>query len=168
MGKKPNIKRKLPKKSLTEILKVPESVVIQDLLVIFQNEDHHVALVVNENQETIGIISVEDIMDVVFGEVKEGSDKKTFAPLIGKKKRVEVDGEVTIGTLSENIECEISEKYPPYKTVAWLCMDLLSRFPQKNDCIKIPDTNITLLILSTKNKKAQKVAVQIKEDKKKK
>ena len=159
-------KRLLKSFKIPKILKVPESIIIQDLLVLFQTKHQHIALVVDENQESVGIVTLEDILEVVFGEITDESDAPFYHKLTRTKKKVELDGDTSLDDLSNKIEQEIPKKFPSHKSIAWLCMELLHRFPKKGDKIAVPLTNIVLLVLSVENKKAKKVSVHIKPVKK--
>lgn len=160
-GDKANHHTAISTLNLPKIMKIPESFIIQDLLAVFQDKHQHMALVVNENQNTIGIITMEDILEVVFGEIEDESHKALRTKVLRNKKHFDILGDMSLNDFATQTQQIIPKKFPPHKTIAWLCMELLHRFPQPKDHIQIPGTNIVLTVQSTEKQKAQKISVRI-------
>ncbi len=117
---------------------VPENMKINKLLTEFQKRRLHIAIVVDEFGGTSGLVSLEDILEEIFGEIADEHDEEEilFKPI--DKQTFWLDGKLTIIDLCKNLELEdnlFEEVQGDSETVSGLLSEVLGRFPQKNDSI---------------------------------
>ncbi|HEY5714505.1 MAG TPA: hemolysin family protein [Candidatus Gracilibacteria bacterium] len=155
-----NLKKALKDLKLPNILVIPESLIIQDLLILFQHKRQHIALIVNEDQRTIGLITLEDILEVVFGEITDEKDMAIRHYVPRSHGKFEIDADISLSDFEEKTKQKLPEQFPLHKSLAWLAMEILHRFPKKGDHVIIPETDIVLCVLSVENKKAQTIEVR--------
>lgn len=104
------------KKELSAIIrhiqKVPESIHISDLLKLMQRKKTHMAIVIDEYGGTAGLVSIEDILEEIVGEIQDEFDEER--PHIEKKSEelFSVDGRLLIEEVNDRFGIEIeSEDY---------------------------------------------------------
>jgi len=69
-------KKTLKELSLSSALKVPLNQPIEKLFEIFQKSHRHIAIVIDEYGGVAGLITLEDIIEEVFGEIRDETDKE--------------------------------------------------------------------------------------------
>tara|TARA_B100000315_G_scaffold260595_1_gene323297 strand:+ start:9269 stop:10516 length:1248 start_codon:yes stop_codon:yes gene_type:complete len=108
---------------------VPESKPISDLLKDFQNRRENIAIVVDEFGGTAGLVTVEDIVEEVVGEIKDEFDRES--PLIVPIKKNEewlVDAKIPINDLEEVIAIPFPEERE-YDTLGGFIFDRIGDIP---------------------------------------
>ncbi|MBM3325876.1 MAG: HlyC/CorC family transporter [Calditrichaeota bacterium] len=112
---------------------VPEEKKIDDLLREFQSEKVHMAVVVDEYGGTSGIVTLEDIIEEIVGEIQDEFDKEQ--PLIQNldEKALIVNGKTPIYDLNEHLKSVIIEESDAYDTVAGYVYSRLGRVPRRGD-----------------------------------
>ena len=129
----------LPEFSLDEILRpplyVPENKRASDLLREMQRKRMQMALVVDEYGDIVGLVTTEDLLEELVGEIEDEHD-------VGDLQRFErlpdgsilVDGLISLNDLEEVLEIKFKEGLP-YDTLAGLILCELGRFPKKGEKI---------------------------------
>lgn len=117
---------------------VPENVKINKLLNEFQKRRLHIAIVVDEFGGTSGLVSLEDILEEIFGEIADEYDEEEILFKIIEPQTYWLDGKLPIIDLCKNLDLEenpFEEVQGDSETVSGLLSEVLGRFPQKNDKI---------------------------------
>ena len=122
-----------PVRSVTvDALVVPESLDLSSLLALLQERATHLAVVVDEYGGTAGIITLEDVLEEVVGEIDDEHDRPT--PVL---TRVQRPGEwVMSGGLHPDEvfdTCGFEVPDGPYETLAGFVLDTLGRIPTPDD-----------------------------------
>lgn len=120
---------------LRELLKpamfVPEQKPLDTLLRSFQHEKKHIAIVVNEYGETRGLVTLEDILEEIVGDISDEQDEESVAIRRINSKTIVVDADVDIDDIQEVLDVEIHSEV--HKSIAWLILSKLGKVPQKGD-----------------------------------
>ncbi|MBI4042939.1 MAG: DUF21 domain-containing protein [Deltaproteobacteria bacterium] len=115
---------------------VPRSRPVQSLLGDFQKGHYHMAIVVNEYGGVDGLITLEDIIEVIVGEI---SDEYELAPElleVAPDGTVQVDGTVRLRDLNRELQWDLPEE-EGFQTVAGLLLTELEHIPKMGEEIKI-------------------------------
>lgn len=126
---------------------VPETMPASKLMGIFMQDKKSIAVVVDEFGGTSGIVTLEDIMEEIFGEIEDEHDTRDqVANKVGDNEYV-LAGRVEIDYINEEFDLElpVSEEY---ETIAGLILSYHKNFPQVNEEIIIEDLIIKILKVS--------------------
>ncbi|PIE71145.1 MAG: hypothetical protein CSA22_03725 [Deltaproteobacteria bacterium] len=111
---------------------VPESVKINTLLHQFKRRKDHVAIVVNEYGEVVGLVSLEDVLEELVGEIHDETD--VVKPNIIRLQNREwmVQGKTSIHEVNEILDMTI-DKSNDYDTFSGFVMGRIGRIPQEKE-----------------------------------
>ncbi|MBC8331087.1 MAG: HlyC/CorC family transporter [Anaerolineae bacterium] len=118
-----------------EALFVPESLPLKNVLQQLRDRRQHIAIVIDEFGGTAGVVTLEDIMEEIIGEVSDPFDSPH--PEI----QIQADGTVIIEGLA--LIAEVNEKLgltliaPHYDTIAGYVLGMLDRMPELGDSVNI-------------------------------
>lgn len=121
---------------------VPESKKINDLLKEFQVEHIHLAIVVDEYGGTSGIVTLEDILEEIVGEISDESDAEEQAYKIIDENNIIFEGKVLLNDFYKiaNTEDDIFDEVKgDADTLAGLILELRGEFPKKEDKLAYKD-----------------------------
>ena len=123
---------------------VPESMKINDLLRDFQKLHMQIAIVTNEFGATAGIVTMEDIIEELVGEIQDEHDEEK--PTVEKKSETEyiVNAHSSIGDVNESLPMAIPEN-PKYETISGLINFLWGRIPGVNEKRQYGGYEITII-----------------------
>jgi CBS domain containing-hemolysin-like protein len=135
---------KLTDRALTrirrDILYVPQSMRLSSLLLKMQSSRIHIALVVDEYGGTDGLVSMEDVVEQIVGEIEDEHD--IDAPLIQERPAgaFEADGRADIDKLEAALKAslELPEHEDEFDTVGGLAVALAGRLPQRGEILHHP------------------------------
>jgi CBS domain containing-hemolysin-like protein len=109
---------------------VPESMKGDELLVVFQRRTQHMAIVVGEYGETVGLVTIEDVVEEIVGEIYDEHDIGSGNGVlrVGPDELL-CDAAAEIKDVNEAFETEI----PNHRSVAGLLLDEMERIPKKGE-----------------------------------
>ena len=110
---------------------VPETKTLDKQLRDFQGTPAHIAIVVDEFGGTSGLITREDILEEIVGEIRDEHDTETAPAIRTDGGRVWVDGRVSLDELSAALGATIS--HAEVSTVGGLVLSALGRVPRPGD-----------------------------------
>jgi gliding motility-associated protein GldE len=141
---------------------VPETKKIDDLLEEFQKNKVHMAIVVDEYGGSSGIVTLEDILEEIVGEISDEFDEEeSLYSSIGDNEYL-FDGKIFIedflGALSLE-ETLLDDIKGEADTLAGLILEIKGEIPEKNDVIQCK--NMIFTIDSVDNRRIKKIKVEI-------
>ncbi len=126
---------------------VPEHKKINDLLADFQTNKVHMAIVVDEYGSTLGLVSLEDIIEEIVGEISDESDnEETFYTRLDAKSYL-FEGKTHLGDFERILELDegtFSDVKGEAETLAGLMLELKRDFPRKGDTFTAHDLRFTV------------------------
>ncbi len=137
---------------------VPESMKINELLRDFQKHHLQMAIVTNEFGSTAGIVTMEDIIEELVGEIQDEHDEEK--PNVEKKSENEfiVNAQATIDDVNEILPIALPEN-PHYETVSGYINFIFGRIPAVNDKKKVDGYEVTILKRDRQNVESIKLKV---------
>ena len=111
---------------------VPESMRAVDLLVELQGTGSHMAIVVDEYGGAVGIVTVEDLLEEIVGEIHDEHDPAPL-PIRAERPGVwRVEAKTPVARLNEELDLELPES-EEYETVAGLLLEHFRRIPDPGE-----------------------------------
>jgi len=133
----PDQKNCLARSLAREALFVPETLPLQNVLQEFRKRRQHIAIVLDEYGGTAGVVTLEDIMEEIVGEISDPFDPLHPEIQIQPDGDVIIDGLTLIEEVNEKIGLKLSE--PRYDTIAGYMLGKLERMPAVGDKVPIGD-----------------------------
>jgi len=113
---------------------VPENKKIDELLDIFQKDRIQIAIAIDEYGGTAGLITMEDVVEEIVGEIIDEYDKEIKLFEIIEDNTVIADAIISIDKINEILNTKIPEN--DFETLGGFIFDLLGRVPKKGEKIK--------------------------------
>ncbi len=117
-----------------EAMFVPETITVSALLQQFRQNRQHIAIVLDEYGGTAGLVTLEDLMEEIVGEVSDPFDKGTEEIEMMPDGTALIDGMTLIENVNEELDLNLSD--PNYDTIAGYIIGKLGRMPHLNDVVE--------------------------------
>jgi CBS domain containing-hemolysin-like protein len=122
---------------------VPESKEVSDLLREMQEEKFHMAVVVDEYGGTAGLITLEDLLEELVGDIIDEFDVEEPTVERLDDGSVMVDAAYSVDDADELLGAELP--HGPWDTVGGLILDLVGRVPDPGDSVEVDGFRLTAL-----------------------
>ena len=122
-----------------DILEIPPSMPVLDLLLKMQMTRLHMGIVIDEYGCTDGLITIEDVIEEIIGEIEDEHDEKNLPMLIKSSANTyEASARVSIDELQNvtNIEYIVSNENEDIDTLGGLIFSIAGRVPQRGEIIE--------------------------------
>ena len=147
----------------TQLLYVPESKKINELLKEFQSSHVHLGIVVDEYGGTAGIVTLEDVMEEVLGEIKDEFDE----PVEGDYRKIDqhtylFDGKVLLNDVCRIINVDIHEfddLRGDADSLAGLILELSGKMPERGQ--EFGAAGILFTVISVSTRRIEKIRVRL-------
>ncbi len=141
---------------------IPEHKKINDLLEEFQSNKVHIAIVVDEYGSTLGLVSLEDILEEIVGEISDESDveEEKFYRKTGKDTFI-FDGKTNIFDLERVLGMEdgtFDDMKGESETIAGMMLEAKKDFLKVNDTLRAHGVKFT--VISTEGRKVDEIKVE--------
>ncbi|WP_266203665.1 hemolysin family protein [Pontibacter kalidii] len=135
------------KEVLAPVSMVPESMLASELFVKFVSEHRSVAVVVDEFGGTSGIVTVEDVIEEILGDIQDEYDVNDglLEQVIPDKGMYILSARHEIDYLNEKYELDLPEG--DYETLGGLFFSAFGEIPMPGDKVKVPPFTITVLTM---------------------
>ena len=135
---------------------VPESKRLNILLNEFKSSRNHIAIVIDENGGVSGLVTIEDVLEEIVGEIDDEHDKKTESRILAQSHEKYIVEALT--TLEEfNNYFLVNFKDDDIDTIGGYLINQFERVPQKGETIKIK--NLLFKILSVDSRKISRIQI---------
>lgn len=142
---------------------VPENKKLDDLLKEFQEKKIHLAIVVDEYGGTSGVVTLEDIIEEIVGDISDEFDDEDLVYSKLDEKNFVFEGKTVLKdfykVISLEDETEFEENKGESETIAGFVLEIAGSFPKKGE--KIIFNNITFIIEALDNKRIKQIKVTI-------
>jgi CBS domain containing-hemolysin-like protein len=127
---------------LRKVLVVPETKPLSQLLEEFRKSPQHIAAVVDEFGTVAGIVTLEDVLEQVFGEIEDEHDDRVTLP-DAEMAVMELDGAVPIVDLDNQYDLDIPTG-AGFETLAGFLLYKLGRLPATGEVVEHEDLRFTI------------------------
>ena len=156
-------KPKTIKSILLPVEIVPESMMINDLLNLLMKKRKSVAIVVDEYGGTSGMITVEDIVEELFGEIEDEHDNLEFLEEKINEDQYHFSARLEVDYLNETYNLEIP-KDEKYETLGGFIINHTEKIPTQDELLEIKNFHIQILKVSSSKIDSVSFKVLEKED----
>ncbi len=146
---------------LREPFFVPENKKLDDLLSDFQEMKNHMAIVVDEYGGTSGIVTLEDVIEEIVGDINDEFDNEDINYTKIDKNNYIFEGKITIKDLCKVLEEDeviFEDEKGESETLAGFILEISGKFPKKNSKITFDKFTFTIESLDKRRIKQVKVS----------
>ena len=151
-------KPKTIKSILLPIEIVPESMMISDVLNSLMKKRKSIAVVVDEYGGTSGMITVEDVVEELFGEIEDEHDVQELIDVRINENEFKLSARLEIDYLNEEYNINIP-KEEAYETLGGFIINQTENIPQKGEELYI--LNYKIIILDVSSSKIEEISLKI-------
>ena len=137
---------------------VPETMTINDILNDLTKKQKSVAIVLDEYGGTSGLITIEDIIEELFGDIEDEHDSTELIENKINDREFELSARLEVDYINETYNLELPED-DAYETLGGLIVDSIENIPQKGEIIDIDNFQFTITEVSSS--KIEKVFLKI-------
>jgi gliding motility-associated protein GldE len=138
------VKAETIRKITRDVLFVPERKMISEMLKEFQQKKMHLAVVVDEFGGTSGLITLEDIIEEIIGEIWDEHDPEENSIKIISQDKISVLGKVPVTELNELIGTDLIPASDDYDTVAGLIINQAGHIPKEGYSFDLNNYKLTV------------------------
>ena len=142
--------------ALSGVIIVPETMSASHLLNLFIKQQRSIAVVVDEFGITAGIVTIEDIMEEIFGEIEDEHDHPSLKEEVVSDHEYIFSGRLEVDYLNEKYDLNLPEN-EEYETLAGYILYFNESIPAEGEKILI--NNVVFEVLSVKNARIEEVKV---------
>lgn len=153
------------KKIIREAFFVPENKKLDDLLKEFQDMKNHMAIVVDEYGGTSGLITLEDIIEEIVGDISDEFDQNDLSYSKLDDLNYVFEGKITLKDFYKVLQIEetiFEENKFEAETLAGFILEITGKFPKKNDKVSFKNYNFIIEAIDKKRIKQVKVNLPMK------
>jgi CBS domain containing-hemolysin-like protein len=153
-GQKPDLR-----KLLRAPLFAPESMSIDDLLHKLQGRKVHLAIVLDEYGGTAGMVTIEDLLEEIVGEIQDEYDEEEPLAVRLSADEARIDGRASVDDLAELFDVDLGglEDADEYDTVGGLIYHRIGGVPRPGDKVELTVQGLTLTVEVTDGRRVGKV-----------
>lgn len=160
-------------KKLTELLRpaflVPETIHADKLFSEMQSKKQHMAIVIDEYGQTSGLITMEDLLEEIVGNIYDEFDGEEEEEAISKidDNLWKVKGSLSIVDLKEALDLDINEDELDYDTVGGMVFSQLTEIPQEGSTFSVDVEGLHIEVTKVEDRRIEETLISkiIKEDK---
>ncbi len=132
---------------LIPVIFVPETILIKDVLNILTRKRKSIAVVIDEYGGTSGILTVEDIIEELFGEIEDEHDTVELTESKINNHHFIFSARLDVDYLNETYKLSLPEN-ENYETLGGMIVSFTEDIPEQNEVIEIQDVSIQILEVS--------------------
>jgi CBS domain containing-hemolysin-like protein len=136
---------------------VPETKPVMQLLEEFRHGRSHMALVVDEFGTITGLVTVEDVLEQIVGDIADEYDERAAPPATAEPAELELDGATRIRDLADDYDIVLPADRG-YETLAGFLLFKLASIPQAGDAVDFESRRFT--VLSMDRRRISKVRIE--------
>jgi CBS domain containing-hemolysin-like protein len=136
---------------------IPETKPIDELLLEFQRSGNHLAVVVDEYGGAVGIITIDDILEEIVGEIRDEYDTEEEMVVRLKDNQYLISGRMEIDHINELLHLNLPKG--GYETLGGFLLELFGHIPSPGE--KIQYQNLTFTVLRASDRVIREIKVKV-------
>jgi putative hemolysin len=135
------------KQILLPISFVPEAIPGKELLELFTQQSGNIAIVVDEYGGTAGVITIEDVIEEIFGEIEDEHDVEDWKEEIVSDNEWVFSGRADIDYINDTYNLDLPDS-DEYETLGGLIIHHLESIPETDDTLEVDAFTFTIEVVS--------------------
>lgn len=132
------------KEHIKEVLYAPETLLANTMMRRLLSEKRSMAVVVDEFGGTAGLVTLEDLVEEIFGDIQDEHDKNGLTATEVSPGVYDFSGRIEVRTLRDQYRLDIPED-DEYQTLAGYLIHETGTLPAKGDCVELDGLSFTIL-----------------------
>ncbi|MEG1634579.1 MAG: transporter associated domain-containing protein, partial [Rikenellaceae bacterium] len=149
------------KEMVREIVYIPETMSAQKVLTLLIKQRQSIAVVLDEFGQAAGIVTMEDLLEEIFGEIQDEHDTDDIVENLLPDGTLIISAKISISDINEKYSFDIPES-EHYDTLAGYILHISESIPSKGETIK--DENMTIKILKMNDRRIELVKIEHKQE----
>ena len=162
-SQKANLKKKLSELKLHSIFFFPVTKPINNIFHTFQKKRVHIAIILDEFGSTAGLITIEDVLEEIVGDIVDESDVEEKSIIKHSKNSYIIEANTPLEEIFTHHKFAV--EIPSHKTLAFLIIKKLGAFPREGEKIILSKQGIEFVVEKMAGKTIQRVRMMIKKKK---
>ncbi|MFI3291252.1 MAG: transporter associated domain-containing protein [Opitutales bacterium] len=143
-----------------DLLRIGETEISSSAFKKFRDNKTHIALVENEFGGTMGLLTLDCLLEIIVGDIQDEFDTPEDALIRKVDENVySVLGLTPLHELSDVLDIDMESEYA--STMGGLITHILGRFPVKGEVLSVPDTNINIIVDQVERTKVVSCVVKV-------
>ena len=143
---------------------IPESKRLNVLLNEFKASRNHIAIVIDEHSNISGLITLEDLIEEIIGEIDDEHDISSKELIIQQaNNKYIIDALLSLDDFNQKFDCNLVDK--DIETIGGFLVNKFEKVPKKQETLESEDFLFT--VLSADSKKINRIQLTIRKDRKK-
>ena len=135
---------------------------LPDVLGKLRKEKQHLAVVSDEYGGVLGVVSMEDVLEQIVGDIWDEDDEVEEEVVIRNEGEFEIDGDMSMSDLLELLEIREADFSCDSETVGGWTVESIGDFPKAGDSFTCRNFKVT--VLSMDGRRVEQVLIQVKDD----
>jgi CBS domain containing-hemolysin-like protein len=123
---------------------VPQTMKGSDLLVQLQSEQQHLAIVVDEYGGAVGICTIEDLLEIIVGDIEDEYDTEPPAIRPERPGVWRALARISVARINAELDVGLPES-EDYETIAGLLIERLRHIPARGEVVNLPSVTIEVV-----------------------
>ncbi len=156
--RKPEAERRTVREILRRKWDVPMTMHLDELLQQFRQTRNHLALVADEYNGVAGLVTIEDVLEEIVGEIVDESDKEDLGEIrVINEQVAEVLGRAHLEDINEQLGTDLPVD-DEFDTISGFLMHQLGRIPRQGECVIWNDLKVTVVEASRRRAELVRIA----------
>ncbi|NLW24102.1 MAG: HlyC/CorC family transporter [Clostridia bacterium] len=134
---------------------IPETKKVKDLLAELKQAKVHMAIVLDEYGGTAGLVTIEDVIEEIIGDIQDEFDTEEESIIILSKDKIRADARATIYDINEVLGIDLPDD--DFETISGLVFHYLGHIPKEGQMLDLGNVNI--LVEKTLGRRVDKVII---------
>ena len=159
---KQNINTTIPKEYIRPPIFVPTTKRVEELFYVFQEKKNHIAIVVDEYGGMAGIVTIDDILEEIFGHLIRHSNRHQQLKYEQIQPKVYLfNASTTLNDVSDIIGVSLEGQEDDFETLGGLFYHITKHIPELNEGVVYKNTKLTVHSLKKNHNHIEKIKVQV-------
>jgi magnesium and cobalt exporter, CNNM family len=126
--------------AVRELERVPDSMLLDAVLELLRRRRHHLALVVDEYGTTVGLVTLEDVLEEIVGEIEDEFDPDTVEAIITEGGATVIDGSASLRQVADALGVEVHDQHEA--TISGHLIEALGRRPDVGEVVRLDEVEL--------------------------